>query len=255
MTINLILNGLEALAAIIIPVAAINYIKIKFDGKLKNAFHGAVVFFIFYCLVFAVLSTCIEFMTPVYEKIKSDIWLVIMNVFVETSCVTVGYKIWYKGVIKAKDDNGVGLMTGGGFAFLRTIFAFFITSLLSVITGSLYLAGKLSEVSPFLESSFDAFVNTTPYYSFLLLVQLISVFVLETAFAFVIYRTKRCGDAGYWLFIAFILRIGAMTVLKSGNYIGIGKTAIVFIVVAVTLVVAGIGYSLVKPFVRKADEG
>ncbi len=252
MTVNLIFNILEAIAAIIIPVAAIYYIKNKLGGKLRNAFDGAAVFFIFYCLIFAVASTCIEFLTPLYEKAKSDLLLVILNVFIETVCVAIGYHIWFKGAIKIKDDNSVGLMTGAGFAFARTIFAHGITAVLSVITGCLYLSGKLTEVPEILQSNFDAFLNTTAFNSFLLLIQLIALFVFETAFAFILYRTKCCEDAKYWSFVAFLLRMGAIVTIKSGLYLQ--RSVIVFIVVALTLIISGIGYSFIKPFVRKTGE-
>ena len=252
MTINLIFNVLEAIAAIVVPISAIYYIKNKLGGKLRNAFDGAAVFLVFYCLIFAVVSTCVEFMTPFYEKVESDVWIIIINVFVETVCVTLGYRLWFIRVIKVKDDNVVGLMTGAGFAFIRTIFAHGITAVLSVVSGSLYVTGKLNEVPEILESNLDAFLNTTPFYSFLLLIQLISVFVIETAVAFIIYRTKCCADAGYWSFIAFVLRMAAIVFIKSGIYLE--RTAIVFIVAVLAVVISGIGYSLVKPFVRKHDE-
>ncbi len=252
MIVNLIFNILEAIAAIIVPVGAIYYIKNKFGAKLRNAFDGAAVFLIFYCLIYAVVATCVEFMTPLYEKVKSDLWLIIINVFLETVCVFIGYGIWFKAIVKIKDDNGVGLMTGAGFAFVRTIFSHGITAVLSVITGSLYISGKLNEVPEILSSSLDGFLNTTSYYSFLLLIQLIGLFALETAVAFIIYRTKCCEDAGYWSFIAFVLRMAAITVIKSGLYLN--RTVIVFIVIFIAVVLAGIGYSLVKPFVRKPEE-
>jgi uncharacterized membrane protein YhfC len=252
MTVNIIFNVLEAIAAIFIPVAAMHYIKNKFDGKLRNLFDGAAVFLIFYCVVYAVLSVCIEFMTPLYEKIESELWLIIFNVFFETLCIVIGYTIWFKWVIKKKDDNGAGLMTGAGFAFIRTIFSYGITAVLSVIMGSLYISGKADAVPQIFESNLDAFLSTTPFYSFLLLIQLISVFVIETAFAFIIYRTKNCDDKGYWSFIAFILRMVAIVLLKCGLFVD--RIVIVFIVVAIAIVLSGIGYSLVKPFVRKPDE-
>ena len=252
MTANFIFKVLEALAAIIVPVATIYYIKNKKGGRLRNVFDGAAVFLIFYCLIFAVVATCIEFMTPLYEKVESELWLIIINVFFETLCIILGYKLWFKCVIKKKDDNSVGLMTGAGFAFARTIFAHGITAVLSVIAGNIYIKNGANEIPPILESNLEAFIVATSYYGFLLLIQLISVFVLETAFAFVIYRVNCCENAKYWSFIAFVLRIAAIVLLKSGIYLE--RTVIVFIVLTIAVILSAIGYSLYKPFVRKTGE-
>ena len=191
-------------------------------------------------------------MTPLYEKVESDLWLIIINVFFETLCIILGYKLWFKCVIKKKDGNSVGLMTGAGFAFARTVFAHGITAVLSVIAGNIYIKNGANEIPPILESNLEDFMIATPYYSFLLLIQLVSVFALEMAFAFIIYRVNCCDNAKYWSFIAFILRIAAIVLLKSGIYLK--REVIVFIVIAIAVIISGIGYSLYKPFVRKNNE-
>ena len=252
MILRIILYVLQAIASVIIPLAVVGYLKNKFTVKLKNLFDGVAVFFIFYCLVYAVISTCAELFTPLYEKVESEIWLIIINALVESLCVFIGYAFWYKVAIKIKDKTDVGLMTGTGFAFIRTIFAYGINAVLCVVTGLMYIKGKLSFENEIIQSSLDGFLISTPDYISLLLLQLIAVFALEVAVALIIYRVKMCEDAKYWILAAFVLRTGAITVLKCGNFLN--RTAIVFMVIAIAVVLSGIACSLVKPFVRKTDK-
>ncbi len=252
MILRVIFYVLQAIASVVIPLVVISYLKNKFAVKLKNLFDGVAVFFIFYCLIYAVVFTCVESFTSLYEKVENEIWLIVLDALVESLCVFIGYAFWYKAVIKTKGKIEVGLMTGTGFAFIRTIFGYGINAVLCTVTGLMYLKEKMSFDSQIMQGSLDGFLISTPYYISLLLLQLIAVFAIEVAVALIIYRVKMCDDAKYWILAAFVLRSGAISILKCGNFID--RTVIVFIVIAIAVVLSGIGYSLVKPFARKTEQ-
>lgn len=252
MIVNLIFNILEAIAAIIVPVGAIYYIKNKFGAKLRNAFDGTAVYLIFYCLVYAVISTYLQVVVGIFDKIESDIWPVIINAALETICVAIGYLIWFKYAVKKQQDNGVGLMTGVGFSSLLLFISHAVPSVVNVVLTIVYMKNPQASVWVVFEENVSQIFNSTPQKIFFDLLEMISLFVFETAFATVFYRVVKCENRKMWLLLSMLLRISAYTVIRMTDFFH--DTVIFFIFAAITLVLTGIAYSLVKPFQAKKED-
>lgn len=252
MTSTLILYILRAIASLLLPAAAFFCVRTKFSGKLRNFFDGAAVYFIFYCLIYAVVSTYLEMFTSIYDGITGDIALAAVNIAFETVCVALGYLIWFKAVIKKQYDNGVGLMTGVGFSSFVLFFAYALPSVVNTVISALYIKNPDASISAVFEENIYQVGEATPLSLFLDLLIMIFLFVLETAVAAVFYRALRCGNRKIWLAAAVLLRFAAYLVLNLNGVLE--DTVIVIILAVITLVAAGAVYSLIKPFVAKKED-
>ena len=252
MTSTLILYILRFLAALILPVCAIVFTKVKFAGKIGNFFGGVAVYFVFYCLIFAVISTYLEVVAKVFEKVENPITRGSINIIFETVCVAFGYLILFKAAVKKKNDNGIGVMTGVGFSSMIMLIAYALPSVVNAVIAGMYMKNTEAEISGIFESNVAQVFGATPLSMFYDLLIMICLFVLEVAVAVIFYRVLRCEDRKIWLLAAVILRIGCYIVIGLGSVM---NTAVIVIVAAlIVLVAVGAAYSLTKPFAFKNEE-
>ncbi len=252
MTSTLILYILRALAALLVPVAAVVFVKTRFSGKLRNFFDGAAVYFIFYCLIYAVVSTYFEVFTDVFENMESAVARGSVHIIFETLCIALGYLIWFKAVVKKESDNGVGLMTGVGFSSCLFLIGYALPSVVNSVIAVLYMKNPEAKVSVIFEGNVNQVIDATPLALFYDLLIMLFLFVLETAVAFIFYRVLRCENRKIWLLAALVLRIAAYVVMGLSSVLDMAVIVIIFAVVSV--IASGAAYSLTKPFVPKKEE-
>lgn len=251
LTFTLILYILRTVAALVCPVAAFVYLRNKFSGNLKSFFNGVAVYFIFYCLIYAVISTYLEMFTKLFENIEGSKTRTVIGIIFATVCVALGYVIWFKAAVKKKNDNGTGLMTGVGFASCISVFAYALPSVVNAVIAAKYIKNPNAQVSAVFEENVAQVLQTTPLLMFYDLLELIFLFVLETAVATVFYRVLCCEDRKITLVWAFLLRIAAYTAISLDSIID-GAVAVLLLGIA-TLIAAGTAHLLIKPFERKKE--
>lgn len=252
MTTNLILYILRAIAAIVLSAAAFVYVRKSFSGKTKSFFGGAGVYFIFYCLIYAVISTYLEMFTKVFDGISNDFYYNLINILLETLCVALGYFILFKVVIKKQYDNGIGLMSGVGFSSLLLLISRCLPSLVNVAISIMYIKNPEAGVLNIFEGNIYQISQATSVWFFYDLLEMIFLFCIETAIAVTFYRVHRCENRKIWLLAAVILRIGAyFSISLKGK---LNEALSVIILAAIAVIACGMAYSLVKPFVRKPEE-
>lgn len=252
MTTTLILYVLRALAALLIPTAAFVYVRTRFSGKLRNFFDGAAVYFVFCCLIFAVVATYFHMFTKMFEEKEGTVFQVVFDIVLETVCIALGYIIWFKGAVKKENDNGVGLMTGVGFSSLMSLISYALPSVVNVVIAAMYMTSPDAEISVIFEENVNQVGLATPLSMFYDLIHIISLFCIETAVAFVFYRVLRCENQKKWLLAAVLLRIAAHIVLSLPSYLDTAVITIILVLIAVISV--GMAYSFIKPFVFKKEE-
>ncbi len=252
MTSTLILYILRAVASLVLPAAAFVYVRTKFSGKLRNFFDGAAVYIIFYCLIYAVVSTYLEMFTNIFESVNDSYMRVLVNIILETLCVALGYLIWFKAAVKKQQDNGVGLMTGVGFSSLLLIVSHTIPSVVNVVISAMYMKNPEANVSAVFEGNIYQVSSATPLSLFLDLLEMIFLFALETAIAATFYRVLRCENRKIWLLAAMILRMGAYVAVSLTDMLERAVTVIIF--GAITVVAAGMIYSLITTVVCRNAE-
>lgn len=252
MTTNLIFYCLRSVMSLVLPVAAVSYVRTKQGGKIRNVFDGAAVYLIFYCFVYAVLSTVLGVLTGIFEGIESEITYNVINVIIESLCVALGYTVWFKAVIKKQQDNAVGLMTGVGFSSCVSVFAYAIPSVVNVVIIALFMSNPDSQIFVLFEENVYQIMQSTPLRMFFDLLEMILLFVLETSVAFTLYRVLCCENKKRWIFAAILIRILGHTVIRLESLID--RSVIVIILAVITLIAVGMGYSLMKPFTPRTEE-
>lgn len=252
MTYTLILYILRFVAALLLPAAAFVYVRTKFSGKTRNFFDGAAVYFIFYCLIYAVVATYLEMFTTLFEDKEYTFFHVAFSIVLETLCVAVGYLIWFKAAVKKEQDNGVGLMAGVGFSSLMLLVFYALPSAVNAVITVMYMSNPEATVSVIFEENVNQVGEATTLGLFYDLLIMICVFVLETAFAAIFYRVLRCKNRKIWLLAAVILRIAAYIVRGLTTVLNMAVIVIIFAII--TLVALGAIYSLIKPFTVKKEE-
>lgn len=252
MTVTLILYILRGIAALLIPAAAFVFVRTKFSGKLRNFFDGAAVYFIFCCLIFAVVATYLQVFTKLFENRENSVFQVVFNIVMETACISLGYILWFKAAIKTKNDNGAGLMTGVGFSSLMLLISYALPSVVNAVIAVMYMTSPDAQISAIFEENINQVVISTPLSMFFDLIYMISVFCIETAVATVFYRVLNCDGKKRWIAAAVLLRIAAYIVMSLTAFLD--RAIIVIILVALAVAEAGIAYSLINPFVAKKEQ-
>ena len=251
MTSTLILYILRAIAAIVLPAAAFVYVRKSFSGKTKSFFGGVAIYVVFYCLIYAVISTYLEMFTKVFDGISNDFMLIFINILLETLCVALGYLILFKAIVKKQHDNGIGLMTGVGFSSLLLFISRAVFSVVNVVIIIMYIKNPQANISGFFEENVYQISEATSGWFFFDLLEMIFLFCIETAVAVTFYRALRCENRKIWLLAAIILRIGAyFSISLNGT---LDQAVTIIILAAITVVAVGMIYSFIKPFVRKPE--
>ncbi len=242
--IKVVLYVLYALLGVLTAVAPIVYIKRKFGGSLKRVRDGVAVYFIFSAVINAVLYTVLSVGLKLSDKMEgSAIAFAVTSGLILTLCATLGRVIWLKAVVKEKGEDGDALLFGAGYSSAYMVLSYMVTAITNAVISVMYYLNENAEISTVFTSNINQIQNTDLYTLFLEIIQMLLIFVFETAISVVFYCVMLRKNNKKWLFAGILLHLLGSAVIR---YNEISYSVIVIIFFVITVVSSGLAHWLLS---------